>query len=243
MGLSRISIQIRKTLLCRALLAALTGAMPLSAVADETAGYWYGGAGIGRTDTDGGNSELIASPFPGLCTTFPCHTDDSGYGYKLFAGYQFTELLGLEAEYARLSNTLDVQSVDSTTVPTGILGASQDSQVFALRGVLTKRIYSPISISAVVGVGLWKSDIDTVLVGPALNFAASDQSHGFRLNFGARVNYDISDQLRLRGSWDRYTNLGDSSAATIKRPGLPLVANTVHTRTDLFSIDLVYRFR
>jgi len=249
MELARIKLSIQTTLVRSAVVTALA-VMPLSTRANEQTGYWYGGVGIGRSYNDAENSNLNASLVPPgvpLCVGFPCQTKDSGTGYKLFAGYQFHELLGVEAEYTRLSNTLEIQSVDSNTVPSSILSASQDSQIFSLRGILTKRIISPISISAVLGVGLWQSDLDAGLVGPGFNLADSKKSYGLSLNFGARINYDFNDSLRLRGSWDRYTNLGKSSIGNTVVTGATapkaVLADTVHTDTDLFSLELVYRFR
>ena len=242
MGSYRIKTNIQTVLARSALLAAI--AVPASsAKADEQVAYWYGGLGIGYASNDGGNGNLFAPAFAGLCTTFPCQSDNSDAGYKVFGGYQFTELLGLEAEYTRLPKTLDVKSVDSTAVPTSILKVTQDSDVFSLRGVLTKSIFSNFSISGVLGASLWYSDLDASLR-PGLNLADSDSDHGVSVSFGARINYDFTDTLRLRGSWDRYNNLGKSSTgSTFMLGGGGLIADTVDTDTDLFSLELVYRFR
>ncbi len=243
MGFSRSNLRIRRLWVTAVMLAAMA-VLPAQASDDGRGEHWYGGIGVGQSINDGRNLDITTAP--GLCMTFPCHTDDVGVGSKLFAGYQFNNLFGLEAEYTRLPNTLEVHSVDFTAVPTAILGVSQDSQVLSVRGVLTKSIVAPFSVSAVLGASLWKSDMEAKIIqGGAVAAGASDteQAHGFSMSFGARINYDLNDNLRLRGAWDRYTNLGEASAATILRPGLPLVADTVHTNTDLFSIELVYRFR
>ena len=229
--------------LLRCTVLAATAVLPFLAKADEQAGYWYAGVGMGRTLNDAKKRDVINPGFAGLCTVFPCQVKDSDTGYKLFAGYQFTEMMGLEAEYTRLPNTFEVKSVDPTTTPVGIVRASQRSQTFSLRGVLTKHIYSSVSVSAVLGASAWNSDMDASIVGPGLSQLASEQSHGLSANFGFRINYDIDKRLRVRGAWDRYTNLGQASSAMIQRVGQPLVADTVHTDTDLFSIDLIYKFR
>ncbi len=236
--------QNKRTRLTRGAVLAASVALSLSAVADEHAGYWYAGAGIGYSNNNGKITDITSAP--GLCAAFPCAISDSDTGYKLFAGYQFSELLGLEGEFTRLPNTLEVKSADFISVPTATFGVSQDSNIFSLRGVVTKSIVSKFSISAVLGASLWKSELEGKIVqggviGPGA--ADSEEDTGLSINFGARINYDFNDNLRLRGSWDRYNNLGDASAATVLRPGQPLIADTVDTDTDLFSIELVYRFR
>jgi len=65
-------------------------------------------------------------------------------------------------------------------------------------------------------------------------------SSGNQFTFGARVNYDVNDNVRVIGAWDRYSDLGRSSTAILR--AFPAVVSTVKSDVDVFSLNLVYRF-
>jgi opacity protein-like surface antigen len=123
-----------------------------------------------------------------------------------------------------------------------------------------------VSLSGVLGVARWRStanmNVDLRGFPPAPPFAFAFQSadkrrdSGNSFTIGARVSYDVTESVRVGVAWDRYTNLGGSPAALIGQSPLPLPTlpvgaagrgtpsvSTISTDVDVYSVQLVYRFR
>ena len=216
-------------------------------------GFFYLGGGVGYQRADAESSRL--SPVPVVCAPAPCETsvDDDALSWSLFAGLQITETVALEAAYAKLPDTYRLRLVDPNFPQPALLAVDQDSDALSLRGVFTLPIrevsahplLEPVSVSAMLGVAHWRSEsvfvVDTRGVGGAFNRVESEQS-GNDVVLGARVSYDVSEQIRVSGAWEHYRGLGDAPVAA-PRTAPPLSVQTVRSPADVYSISVSYRFR
>jgi len=243
-----------------ALAAMLVFAMPADGEAD---GFWYLGAGAGHAAADP-KRDRFSNPLPSCrrpAFTVPfadCRVDedDGDASWSLFAGYQATEYLALELAFQTLPDSYDVRVTDPAAPQPGFSRVSQDSEAISLRGVLTlplRRVSAwpalePVSVSGVVGIAHWNSDVRFVLDStgsPAGTRIALDNTQtGNDLMLGVRLNYDVTDQIRVTGAWDHYRDLGVSDVAVqSSRFVPPTEVRTVSTSMDVLSVLVSYRFR
>lgn len=230
------------------LLAAVALGPPAAQARD---GFWYLGAGVGALVADPASSRFAATPV--VCAPQPCRqeVDDGGHSLTLFAGYQASEYLGIEVGAVSLPDSYSIKLTDPNFPPPTTVDVRQDSDAFFVRGVLGVPLskvsshpwLAPVSVSAVAGVSYWQSEatliVDVTGGGGARTRVEADSS-GNQFTFGARVNYDVNDNVRLIGAWDRYSDLGRSSDAILQT--LPAAVSTVKSDVDVFSLNLVYRF-
>jgi OOP family OmpA-OmpF porin len=145
----------------------------------------YGGAGLGRTDT-----EVNALGVTG---------DDRDNAWKIFGGYQINRYLGLEVGYHDLGNTAAAGpggsiDFDSTAWSGSLVGSLPITQKFA--GF------------AKLGVARTETDSVGVLRGTpvSLNERSTDATYGLGLR------YDFTKAFGVRGEWERFRtggNVGD----------------------------------
>lgn len=240
-----------------AMLAPLAGA-PAQAAGGLGAwipdGFLYLGGGAGVQSSDPEVSRLTTVPV--VCAPIACREslDDEAVSWSLFGGVQLNPHVALELAYADLPDSYRLRLVDPNFPQPALISIDQDSEAFTLRGVFTlplrdvsdHPLMEPVSLSAVLGISHWRSDSQFVVdtrgvAGGAFNRADSSQ-HGNDLVLGARVNYDVTEQVRVSGAWDRYRELGRSPIAA-PRTVPPLTVQTVRNPVDVFSINVSYRFR
>ncbi|MDZ7670304.1 MAG: outer membrane beta-barrel protein [Gammaproteobacteria bacterium] len=78
---------------------ALAGFAIPAAAADPS--HWYFGAGLGESQADIAEEEIRADLLSSGFTTSGFADEESDFGYKLFAGYQFNRYLAVEGGYLR----------------------------------------------------------------------------------------------------------------------------------------------
>lgn len=229
-------------------LAVLAVAQPAAQARD---GFWYLGAGAGVLAADPASSRFATTPV--VCAPLGCRqdADDGGNALTLFAGYQASEYLGIEVGAVSLPDSYSIKLTDPNFPPPTTVDVQQDSDAFFVRGVLGLPLstlsahpwLAPVSVSAVAGISYWQSDVTLVVDvtgGGGQRTRVQADSSGNQFTFGARLNYDINDNVRLIGAWDRYSDLGRSPAAILRT--FPAAVSTVKTDVDVFSLNLVYRF-
>jgi hypothetical protein len=234
------------TTLCVLVLVAL--AVP----AHARNGFWYLGAGVGALDADPSSSRFSATPV--VCAPQECRQDidDGGGSLTIFAGYQASEYLGIEVGAVSLPDNFNIRVTDPNFPPPTTVEVEQDSDAFFVRGVLGLPLsklsahpwLAPLSVSAVLGVSHWSSEVTLVVDvtgGGGQRTRVESDSTGNQLVYGARVNYDINANVRLTGAWDRYSDLGRSTSAILRT--FPAVVSTVKSDADVYSLNLIYRFR
>lgn len=148
-----------------------------SALADD----FYVGAAIGLSSIDVG----AASPL-----------DERATGWQVFGGYEFGEILALEAGYA------DFGSFDGSETVGGVTEQAE----FDISGidlfVVGRLPLGSVDAFAKLGVVEWEVDlsasiIDPSLPGPPITF--DGEIGGTDLAAGLGLRYDIGESFRLRG--------------------------------------------
>lgn len=129
-------------------------------------------------------------------------TDRSDTGYKLYGGYSFTPNFGLELGYANLGRFRSG------------LGELKGDGVY-LDGVGTLPLGNNFSLLG--RIGAFNGKVDNSLLG-------SERSTNLKV--GAGVQYDLSQNVALRGEWERYRFKAFGSSSN----------------TDMVSVGVNYRF-
>ncbi len=153
---------------------------------------------------------------------------ESDTAIALMAGYQFTPMFGLEAEYLKLG-----QFKIHVTMPNGV-GIAEDYKVDALTVAATVKFPVNAKFSAFGKIGVAATNVND-----NYKFSNSPTLYSFSKSrtsalFGAGVSYAMTPQVDLRA---QYQYLGEVGSA-INANG----EGTARAQASLFSFALVYRF-
>ena len=134
---------------------------------------WYVGGNVGVTDF-------------GSCPSFAsCDTKDRGY--RVFGGYQFHPIVGVEVGYAHLGETsASVAGLRATTKAAGL----------TVQAVASWPVFNRVSVFGKLGVILGESRIDGAL--------GSREDRGLELATGIGARYAITNTIDVSAEWDRY---------------------------------------
>jgi OOP family OmpA-OmpF porin len=161
-------------------------------------GYLYGGIGVGnaRGKLD---AESIAREQAGVAAT-GVERDDRDTAYRLFLGYQFHRILGVEFGYFRLGTF----GFDAVTTPGGTLAARSNIQGFNLDLVGTMPLSERWSALGRVGAQFARTRTTLSATGAAavLDPAPSERHTDYKV--GAGLQYAFSPSFMLRGEAERY---------------------------------------
>lgn len=119
-------------------------------------------------------------------------------------GYVFNDIFSVEVSY------IDLGSVESRTLPSGLISLTQDTLTLEAKGFTVASIFSwqvaaPLALSAKLGVSVW--DIDKQWSGGTIidnNLASDTGGTETDLFVGVQLQYKISESLSLGLNWDRY---------------------------------------
>lgn len=210
---------------------------------------FYIGAGIGsgynnvEDDAQGcGNTATNG----GINTSKSCEDNDTTY--QVYGGFHFSEGISVEAGYANLGNTLDVntQLTNKGTGQTIDLHDQQGTGTIFAAGVARMPLgkASPVSVYGKAGVHRWNSELEYQAVsnntGKVATFKAEDS--GVSPLVGAGIEYDVSEGATLRAGWDRYYSVGENRSLTDGSAGSINDVKTFETDVDVFSAGLNYYF-
>lgn len=194
----------------------LSGMVISNAVA-QNEDHFYGGisGGIGRARIadDRIRNQLIY----GGATSTNIVDERNDSAYKIFAGYQFSPYLGLEAGYFKLGEF----GFKSTTIPSGSLDGRIKLEGINLDLVGSLPVNDRFSIIGRLGVDNTRArdtftNSGSVVISNATP-QTTDQNYKAGLGFSFRLNPSIS----LRGEFERYRindavgNKGDINVATV----------------------------
>ena len=171
--------------------------------------------------------------------------DDSGLGWKLFAGYNFNQYFGAEFAYVDLDEVKaggkadikgSIRDVNFSAEVSGELSGEINGFTFA--GVGRYPVTDQLDIFAKAGGFYWDIDLKAKLSGSGdLGSVPFDRSispslsdSGISYVFGLGAEYDITENLSLRAEWERY--------------GYDYDKNNIRTDgdVDFFSAGVVYAF-
>lgn len=195
------------------------GAACAAQAADEG---WYLGAGVGRSN---GGLGGVDTTLAGYGVTSASTVSNTATAWKILGGYQFNKYFGAEGAYAKLGQ----YSFNSTvSAPGAGLGAGtwEANNVWSLAAVGYVPIQDHFSALGKIGIAYSKVNLnysDTVgdVVGASKNTTAP--------LFGVGLKYDFNEQTSLRGEFERYQNLGDSTI-------------TGQSSVNVWSLGMQYRF-
>jgi OOP family OmpA-OmpF porin len=147
----------------------------------------YLGAAAGRTT------------FRGSCDGVPAgvNCDDKDSAFRAFAGYQFTQNVGVELGYADLGRT-------ELSVPG--FGIGIKARGVDLVGVLSYPIGQKFGVYGKLGA------VRTRVSASAPGFGASDTTTDLTYGFGGRFNF--TNNLAARLEWQRYQSVGTDATGS-----------------------------
>lgn len=195
------------------LLAASALAFSPASQAQMSGQNMYAGVGFGQT-TASGACDGAASVGITSCS-------DSDTGMRFFGGYRFNPNLAAEVGYS------DLGKISASGLVLGVpTSADWKATAFDFSAVGTLPINEQFSLLGRIGVTRWSVDLDANVGGLPLSYSSS----GTDLTYGVGAQYDLTNQLGVRGEWQQYSSLGDS-------------ATTGQGDVDLISASLLYKFQ
>jgi OmpA-OmpF porin, OOP family len=159
---------------------------------------FYMGVSVGQTKIDTGVSGLTGT----------ASLDESDTGYKIFGGYQFDQIWGVELQYADFGKaSLKGNNGDRFTFEgTQYEFLANNSEVSVKAKSLGAAIVAGYNVSSVVRpyvkLGLHRWDSDASVSSNAGNISISD--NGTDPFYGIGVQFSITDQLAARIEAEHY---------------------------------------
>ena len=209
--------------------------LPCLAHASEPSGWYVGGA-VGSSKYDASKSNLdssvktvVAIAVPGFsATNFSSNLSNNKTGYKLQLGYQFNPYLAVEGGYVDLDN-VNYSSNFSVGLGSGTFKTSLRSSGWNTNIVGALPVSEKLSLLG--KVGFIDAKVETTFGGTAtvggvttpISFSTS--STKWKPVYGLGASYSITNNIAVRGEWDRYSKLGDAEIDV-----------------DLLSVGVVYKF-
>ena len=195
------------------LLQAVVFMFALSSVPAARALELYGGAEGTATTFYGACNNATNNPsFSGTC-------DDTGTGYKVFAGFQLIPLTALEVGYTDFGNAQASGTLGGVSTSRE-LSANATYLAFVLRGTFFDRL----TVYGKAGLDYWQT---TGNLGSSL--ATSQSANGTSYMYGVGASFRIIGPLGVIAEVERYQNVGDQST-------------TGQANINAFSLGLVVRF-
>jgi len=190
-------------------LAAL-GATSTSAVADESAGYWYGGAQFGQADSDVSSGELTRRLQASGYDVTARLSDTSRTAWRVHGGYQFSKYLGVEAGYVDLGDVKSTFSGDISDLE-GLLSTANklhpaSAEGFDLSVVGRYAFGERFSVQARVGALRWDTRTSTLSEG-GQTIRRNDDGIDAVIGLGAAMNFGRNWVLGVDAT--RYEVSGD----------------------------------
>lgn len=206
----------------QAITALALAGMALPAMAQAQDG-WYIGAGGGLAHTQIDRFEITADLNNAGYQVTDFQEDERDFGYKLFAGYQFTKNFSFEASYFDLGEF----SYQATTVPTGMKTGELDFRGWSLDLIGMLPMSERSSLYARVGAHNSASSVEFVGTGAVNVINPSFRKTSMDHKLGLGYQYQMSDHFAMRLEVERYS-----------------MDDAVGNRGDIdfLSLSLLYRF-
>ncbi|MEX1057849.1 MAG: outer membrane beta-barrel protein [Natronospirillum sp.] len=200
---------------------ALAGMAIPAASADQTG--WYIGANAGETQAEIAREEVVADLLDSGFTTTDFRTNDQGFGFRFFGGYQVNPYFALEGGYFDLNDF----GYTLSTSPVGRLDGELEFSGRYLDVVGTLPLTQSLSLIGRAGAHRSEADVDYAASGTVSLFNTSYRKKSTNYKVGLGLQYAVNDNVDLRLEAERY-QMDDA------------VGND--GELDMFSVGLVYRF-
>ena len=187
------------------LLLALGGICAAPAVQGADDSGWYLGAGVGNSVARGLGS--IDGTLAVFGVSSASATGDNNTAWHLFGGYQVNKYVGAELGYHRLGSFYVNSSVAAPVVGIGA-GSWQAKNIWSVAAVGTMPITGPFAVFGKLGVAF--SSVDFNFASPGVAISQSGSSTG--AYYGLGMKYDFTKNIAVRGEWERFQNVGNTSA-------------------------------
>jgi OOP family OmpA-OmpF porin len=135
--------------------------------------------------------------------------DQTDTAWRIFGGYQFNRNFAAEVGYHDLGQV-------------NFVNGDRNAKLWELVGIGMLPVASAFSVYGKLGGYYGKSELKSAVV------PSGDDTNG-GLTYGAGLQYDFTQQLAVRGEWQRYDNTGGDTAGK--------------TDIDVLNVGLLWRFR
>ena len=188
------------------LFLALTAALSVTTVQAADTGFYIGGS-FGRSQiSDFNGSDLDAVLAAGGITS-TSSTDDKDTGWKAFAGYRIMKYLAVEGAYTNLGEA--TANTVITAPVAGTVNTDVESESWNISAVGILPLNDQFSLFARLGVNVWNIDASSSGTGSGGPFVLDVSDDGTDVVYGLGAAYNITQNLSVRGEWERYDFDGD----------------------------------
>jgi OmpA-OmpF porin, OOP family len=218
---------IKKSAVLSCAIAVLTTSS-VSLAQEQTQEGWYIGGNIGQSRAHVNALKIGNDVTPATFSTSYLGHNTIDSGYKLFAGYQFSDHFSLEGGYFDLGeHQFNFLSAPTGTVPAGLLNANMQVRGINLDVVGQVPFTEKLSAFARVGVNYALTQDTFTGAGTAAELGGKLSDRDTFGKAGVGLQYAFNDAWAMRVEGERYR-----------------VSNgiTDHNEVDLYSVGLVYRF-
>lgn len=134
-------------------------------------------------------------------------TESEGSPYRLFAGYQFNELLSLETGYTDYEKQRFSMVSFSDESDINISGESKSTSL-DLVGTLTIPFTNQFALKAKLGMVIWENKTDLILGTYATPYTEQDSTLKTSLLSGLGASFALNSRLSLSLDWDNRSIYG-----------------------------------
>jgi len=196
-----------------------------SALANDS-GFYLGGS-IGRAEANFDTSGGFSGPIAGIPTTLNSVSQNSSEtAWKLFGGYQINKYFGAEVEYVDFGSYNFNGNFTLANVPFSFSGTDKITG-YGLAAVGTYPFSDSFAVFGKLGVFRSKDEATVTIPNLASGSGSDDETGPV---YGVGIKYSFNENVSVRGEYERFTGIGNSSG------------NTENTDINLYTVALVYKF-
>lgn len=187
---------------------------------------FYLGGSVGQADHKMNRSDWAQG---GSNSTYK----DTATGYKIFGGYQFTPMWGIEGGY------IDLRRYEATVTPAVAANAGTATvkvNSWSLFGTGTLPIANGFSAFGKLGISRNTSKMSFTSNGVAFNASDSGSSNKTSFAYGIGASYAINKQVAVRVEYEDFGKAGESNG------GFRIAGKTSDSKPTLLSVGLTYSF-